>query len=87
MRFHYQLINFLLTVPPTLLLFLCCEKVNSGRLLVRVLQASEGYSENKTMTEVGTKMMKENKIGRPQWMGRNNPKEHDCLGRSVQPNE
>ena len=54
---------------------------------MRVLQSSEGYSENKTMTEVGTKMMKENKIGRPQSMGRNNPKEHDCLGRSVQPNE
>lgn len=37
---------------------------------MRVLQSSEGYSKNKTMTEVGTMTMKESKIGRSQSMGK-----------------
>lgn len=47
---------------------------------MRVLQSSEGYSENKTMTEVGTKMMKENKIGRSQLMGKTIRKAKIALG-------
>ena len=47
---------------------------------MRVLQSSEGYSENKTMTEVGTKMMKENKIGRSQSMGKTIRKAKITLG-------
>ena len=54
---------------------------------MRVLQSFEGYSENKTMTEVGTKMMKENKIGRSQSMGKTIRKAKIYPGRSVQPND
>ena len=37
---------------------------------MRVLQSPEGYSKNKTMTEVGTMTMKESKIARSQSMGK-----------------
>ena len=47
---------------------------------MRVLQSSEGYSENKTMTEVGTKTMKKNKIGRSQSMGKTIRKTKIALG-------
>ena len=53
-----------------------------------VLQSSEGYSENKTMTEVGTKTMKENKIGRSQSMGKTIRKAKIALGdRYTEPND
>ena len=47
---------------------------------MRVLQSSEGYSENKTMTEVGTKPMKENEIGRSQSIGKTIRKAKIALG-------
>lgn len=47
---------------------------------MRVLQSSEGYSENKTMTEVDTKPMKENEIGRSQSIGKTIRKAKIALG-------